>query len=521
LALASVVPRRLAAVPAGAWAALLATAHAFSFLDPQRAILWDQRYYTYFAFLIADGEVPYRDFFDNKMPLSIVMGAGAYRLAAWLGLDPLLSIRCAELALVAASGLAAFALVRRLYAGSLLAGALGLLAHCGFLLLGAYPAIGVLPKLRMALFASLAALCVDSRRWVLAGVCAGLALLDWQVGGLAVVGVVAAALIGGRGRSSRLGRSALGLALALLPFAAWLGASGALGDAWSQAVVSLAGSGEEAAGLGLARRVGRILYTLRGACGGHLWLVGVGLIGLVLFAWRFGRLWRRGRGALPVALAVYAYGLLGFKLVDYQSYGDLYPALHALALFAAVALTEAVRCTSACLWRRGRRAGPRLIPVAAVLTLAALTRPVLHGGLSLPGRPEAAHPGATLADQREVMLRATAELDAAHTAFVGTSELLFLAGRPNTIPFAYWNRVTHRHYRSSPRESPERSLRRLLTERGIHTLVFGAPAPESLARPGDRVIASGSGTYGVTVRRVRPLRAPSERAAEPEPGEGG
>jgi hypothetical protein len=517
--------RRLGGLPPVAWAALLAATHAASFLDPQRAILWDQRFYTYFAFLIASGQVPYRDFFDNKTPLAIVMGAGADRAGSMLGIDPLLAIRAGELAVVAASGLAAFAILRRLYAGSLVAGWIGLLAHCGFLLLGAYPAIGVLPKTRMALFAALAALCVDSRRWVAAGACAALAFLDWQVGGLALLGVFAAALPGGPGRRGRLARSALGAALALAPFALWLAACGALDAAWRQAVLSLLGSGEAAAGLGFGRRFARILLTVRNGCGGHLWLVGVGLAGLVVFPRLSTRRWLRGRGACAVMLAVYAYGMLGFKLIDFQSYGDLYPALHALALFAGVALCEAVRRTTACWLRRrrsrpGRRAARHVVPAAALAGLALLARPVLHGGFSPPGRPEAAHPGASLDDQREVVRQALA-LDAAATAFVGSSELLYLARRPNPVPFAYWNRVTYRYYRVSPGEGSAHTLRRLLTERGIHTLVFAGPVPAVLARPGDRALASRDGTYEVTIRRVRPVRVREEPDAGVPSDEGG
>lgn len=505
-------------MPPAAWAALLAAAHALSFLDTDRALLWDQRYYTYFAFLIASGQAPYRDFFDNKTPLAIVMGAGADRAGALLGVDPLLAVRLGELAVVAASGLAAFLVLRRLYAGSAVAGWIGLLAHCGFLLLGAYPAIGVLPKARMALLATLAALCVDARRWALAGACAGLALLDWQVGGLAVIGVALAALLGGPGRAGRLARALLGVALALAPFAIWLAATHALAAAWGQAVLSLAGSGEAAAGMGLGKRLARIVPLVRRGCDGHLWLVFVGLVGLIAFSRPLWRLWRRGRVALPAVLGVYGYGLLGFTLLDFQGYGDLYPALHVLALSAAVALSEALRAATAAWLRRAsagrsRRRRRRLVPVAAPLGLALLARPVLHGGFSPAGAAEAAHPGATLEDQREVMRRAMA-LDAEATAFLGTSELLYLARRRNTVPFAYWNRVTYRYYRADASERNAQALRRLLAARGVRALVFAGPVPESLKRPGDRAIVSRNGTYQVTLRRVRPPKIAAAVADE-------
>jgi hypothetical protein len=504
----------------GAAAALLAAAHAWSFLAPDRALLWDQRYYTYFAYLIAEGRVPYRDFFDNKTPLAILMGAAAHRLGSWAGVEPLLAVRALELAIVAAGGMLLFALLKRVYAGSAAAGAMGLLAYCGFLLLGAYPAIGVLPKLRMGVLAWLAALLLARGRWGAAGAAAGLALLDWQVGGLALVALLAAALAGPEGRGRRCASVLGGAALALLPAGLYLLANGALGAAWSQSVASLAGSGEAAASLGMTSRLARLARVTLAGCAGQLWLLAAGIAGLGLLARRLRLLRRRGQGALGTALGVYSYGLLGFTLLDFQGYGDLYPVLQCLALFAGVTLTECLRAAQRAALRAGHRRARhvrRLVGASALALVAALARPVVHGGFSPADRPQSAHPGATLDDQRQVAERVTRELDLARTAFVGTPELLLLSGRENTVPFAYWNRVTLRHYRAAPREASPRALRRLLGERGIDTLVFAAPAPRPVARPGDRVIASRNGSYGVTVRRVVPIGgAPAAPEAQPD-----
>ena len=62
---------------------------------------------------------------------------------------------------------------------------MALIAHCAFPLMGALPATGPIPKLSMAVAASAVALLVQRGRFFWAGLCGGLAFMDYQLGLLA------------------------------------------------------------------------------------------------------------------------------------------------------------------------------------------------------------------------------------------------------------------------------------------------------------------------------------------------
>ena len=108
--------------PAFWGAALLCAIHFSSFDIAHTPIVWDTRFYLYYASRIAHGDVPYRDFFEFKAPLSIFVGALFHRIGLTLGIEPVVAIRCAFLAVAAAAGVAFFSLARRLDGGRPVAG---------------------------------------------------------------------------------------------------------------------------------------------------------------------------------------------------------------------------------------------------------------------------------------------------------------------------------------------------------------------------------------------------------------
>ena len=488
------MPQRLPVRRALLVAVPLSLAHFASFEIRRSPIVWDMRFYLYFASRVAHGAVPYRDFFENKTPLSIFAGAVFHRIGLATGLQPVHAIRAGFLLLAAAAGLALFAVHRRLANGRFVPGFLALCAYLGFPLMGLLPAIGVCPKTLTALFASATALAVGERRFVLAGACGALAFLDWQIGALAAIGAVVGALAKPEKRLRSAARVVAGGLLVATPFVAYFLSTGALGDALRQTVWTLLARTVESAHKTWAQKGGHLLDTIRVGCHGHEWLFVVGLTGMLVYPlW----LWRRRRHetlGMALALAVYHYGLAAFSLFDFQSYGDLYILLYSVAFFAAVVFVEAHAQARICFGPRRAR----MVDVAAVLLLLVAARPsVLAPALDLA--PPTVDSGATLADQKQVYREVLLATAGRRVAFVGPAELAFLGEQASAAPFVYWNSVTNNYYRRLG-EGYVQAMDRILRESGAELLVGDRTLPKEA---GDRIIASESGAYSVTLRSTR------------------
>ena len=211
-------------------ALVLCAFHFASFDIATQAIVTDVRYFLYFAGQVANGLVPHLDYFENKTQLATYVGALLHAIGEGLGLEPLIAIRVGYLTLAACGALAAYLVFRRLGSSPAVAGGLGLLAHCSFGLLGVLPSIGNIPKLLMALGASVAALLAYQRRWFLAGVAGAVSFMDWQVGGLVGLAVLVTAAAHGNHRLRAVLRVTAGGLAGLAPFLLYYLANGALGE---------------------------------------------------------------------------------------------------------------------------------------------------------------------------------------------------------------------------------------------------------------------------------------------------
>lgn len=176
-----------------AWA--LSAVHYATFFDIEKPIYTDNRYFLYFAWRIAEGDIAHLELFDNKTFLANFFGAALYRLADVLSIDPIHFIRGAMLAFASLGGLMTYWIFRRIGGGSAVVGFLGLFALLGFGILGELPAIGNFPKFLMGPFVLASGLAVARGWWFAAGVCGALAFMDWQVGALAGAAAVATALL--------------------------------------------------------------------------------------------------------------------------------------------------------------------------------------------------------------------------------------------------------------------------------------------------------------------------------------
>jgi len=486
-------------------ACLLSAAHFAAFPAARHPLATDVRYFLYFAMRTAGGATPHLDLFDNKTQLATFAGSALFRLAQVTGTEPLRVVRVGYVGFAALAAVAAFLVHRRLW-GRAGAGLLALSVQAGFTLLGLLPCIGNVPKMLTALLATLACLLVDRQRWTLAGVAGALAFMDWQLGALAILAALVAALRSDpTRRAAVVARVILGAALGLAPFLAWYATRGALGAAFRQVVLaSLYRGASTASRAGLLSDWPRRIDLVRSACPGEAWLVLIGVAGLALYA-----LVLRGPGAraagtdrLATALAVYHYGIVVFSLWELQGYGDVFILLHSLAFFAAVALNM--------LWLGAERVaggGRRVVGVLVWLALAlAVSRPwIARGSLRLVAAP--AGEGVTLDDQRELAPQIAARAAGRRVAFVGPAEQLYLGGGTNPLPFVYWNAATYAYYRESPAESSEATLVRLLDTAGVDVVVcdrgrtpLGASSSFPFAFTGTVAMPSG---YGVDLYERR------------------
>jgi hypothetical protein len=469
--------------------------------------------YLYFAAQTSQGAVPHRDFFDNKTQLATFSGAFFHRCGETLGVDPLLAIRAGTLIAAALAGLLLFELQRRLAGGEGACGFLGLLAYCGFSLLGLLPSIGNLPKLWMAVCASLTALFAFGGRWALAGAAGALAAMDWQIGVLALIGALAAAIAEpGRRRRAAIAVAAGALA-ASVPFALYFGAKGAIGPALRQVVgASLARGASTLSSSSFGERLDRLIEAAAHGCPGQGWLLVAGSVGLGIFLFSLSRQRDLSIRRAAIVLAIYHCGIILYSSLDFQGYGDLFALLHSVAFFAGFAAAELYRRLPDLVLRR-REAGAtarsgRLLAARAVVVLGFLlaVRPsVARPPTSL--RTKVAGPEVTLEDQREVARYLLPLLDGRRFVFEDASDQLFLARKRNSVPFVFWNEAVHSYYRASKDESYEETWERIV---GAAQPEFIVASPKAFlgtraARQFERVTMTSSGGY--TVLLLRPLRS--------------
>jgi hypothetical protein len=455
------------------------------------------------------------DYFENKTQLASFVGALFHATGEWLGADPLMALRGGYLAIAGLGGLAVYSIFRRLGGNRAVAGGLGLLAYCSFGLLGVLPAVGNIPKLLMAVAASVAALLLHRRRWFWAGVAGALAFMDWQVGGLVGLAALATAALYGSPRWRAVLSVVAGGIAGLAPFLVYYGIHANLSVVFRQVVGSTLFRGSVTlAGGGIGHRLGRIVEVAELSCPSQSWLLYAGLAGIPVTAWWLWRRRRRDDARLLLPLAIYHYGVVAFTLIDFQYYGDFFLLLHSVAFFLGavwVALFEA-GSTSV---RPGRR---WIVATSALLLAFGFARPgPLRPAIELV--TPVARPGATLADQRQVAGRLDERIGAGSVAFLEHSEMLYLMRRRNALRLAYWNVPAWSFNRTGPDEPFAATCARMLLEAGADAVVpprlLGYPF---LLRHGYVVetVVSDDGDYSVRVA-IRPtgVDAPPRRESLP------
>ncbi len=457
-ALGPTAPAHAALFAFVAWA--ISALHYATFFELERPIYTDVRYFLYFAWRLAEGDVAHLELFDNKTFLANFAGAALYRLGEGLGLDPLHFIRATMLALASYGGLLAYWVFRRIGHGSVATGYLGLLALLSFGILGELPAIGNFPKLLMGLFIPATALAIARGYWLAAGIFGALAFLDWQVGALVGGAAVVCALGSGEGRARNTTRVVLGGLLGLAPFLVYSVIHGALGAAFEQTfAMSLARASDSIDTMGWAARLERIAWTAGRADPEQRALMLISLVGLPLsWAWCW-REWGTSTGRLLLVLCLTHTGLFVFSLTDFQRFGDFYVLMLTSAFWLGITWAGALGWAAR--WA-GSDPRKRRAAVAVALVLA-----------TLAARPFAFRPpinlwtkhvpqSVTLGDQREAATALRQRIDDGTFVALASSELLFLMRHKNPLPIIYLNVPSHLYNALPGEENPSETAGRLI-----------------------------------------------------------
>ena len=470
-------------------ALLLIWLHFAGLYDAEQSLATDSRYYTHFAFEIAEGAVPHRDFFGNKTQFTALWAGFQVAVAQGLGWDGLTVLRVVSLATAALGALLLFAFHRRLQTGDEVAAWLGFLPILGFGYIGALPVTGPVPKLLMAVAATGAALLVARRRWFAAGLVSAIAPIDWQIGLFACLGVFVAALLDARPRRA-LAQSVSAVALVGLAFLLYFAVHGALEVMLAQTVGASFARGAEAGGP-LFKFAG-IRTRLAMNAPGEGALLFCGLVGSILLPfWLRAQRFAAGRPAL-VVLAIYHYGVVAFSLIDFQGSGDTMLLLHSFAFFAGITLASGWLLLAAVRPGWVSTTPPRL---AAVLLVLLLVRPVVRmpPPIDTPDAPA----GVTLEDQRTIAKRLRAVVGDETLLVLGPTEMLVLEPLNHVTLFHFWNDATRYEFARTRESRGEDLLSELVDEVKPAYIVANRLLSFSQAIPYRGVDLGSSGRYSL------------------------
>ncbi|HIF63338.1 MAG TPA: hypothetical protein EYG16_01175 [Deltaproteobacteria bacterium] len=385
-------------------------------------LISDNQHYFFIAERAASGVAPHVSQFDPKTSFTMLATAAAIRSGRTLGVNDLHSARALSVAATAGVVTLVFLCARSLGGNAAgLVAALSMLGFSGFIGMGA---MGVRPKVFMALFTLGAVLASSRRRPLACGAASALAFLCWQSTALvAVFALVDLLMAPGRLRSFAL--YCAGFALALLPYELYFLAHDALAQQWEQTIIypsvyMVHGPGFKLFGRHVAwfLRVqegfnsASVLPALSVAAAAGAWL------------WCLARPSRVGGwlSARPgwIALVAGGHAALLFTLYDYQGFPDRF----LVEPFMAVGIGLLLGLPVSALARNSRYPAAALLLAVAVAVLLPLAQP----GKNVPR-------GHKLASQYRLSERVHAMQESGQSIYaVGCTHLLAFSHMDNHVP---------------------------------------------------------------------------------------
>ena len=286
----------------------------------------DLAMFQVFGRIIADGGVPYRDFFDTKAPFAAYLNAFIALLSDWFGFDYVLGARGLSVAMTAFGGALCYSVAR--HAGidrvASMAAALLFVAADGF---AWSAAIGFEPKALMWEFGALGLVAAYRRWWWVSGISCALAFLTWQPAGTFLVGAATAVLlVEPKLRVRSLAMLGAGFAVPLLIFASYLFVVGALDDFWTYTVSFTATYVPSPPWPPFDRWAD----VVNGAANSDRWLFLVAAVGFLVWVAMFIYALLRKRTIpmrfLPqLPLVVVTLSVLAYSCINFAGWGDFFP----------------------------------------------------------------------------------------------------------------------------------------------------------------------------------------------------
>lgn len=346
----------------------------------------DLAMFQVFGRLIADGAVPYQDFFDTKAPLASYLNASAALASDWFGFDYVYGARGLSILLTAVGGALVYTVSR--HAGierfSALVAATLFLAADGF---AWSAAIGFEPKALMWVFGAAGLVAAYRGWWWASGILCALGFLTWQPAGTFLIGAAATTLlIESKQRPRALVTLGASFIMPLLLFCGYLLLAGAFDEFWTYTFTFSA------------------TYippppfppfdtwadVVNHAASNDRWLFLVAAIGFVawvgMFAYMTARQRYVSREALwQVPLVVVTASVLGYSTLNFAGWGDFFPFVPWVAIWCGW-LLHSIR---------------RLGPIGAALGVIGAVALVCYGHFTLVDQTVLQSPEQTLGWQRD------------------------------------------------------------------------------------------------------------------------
>ena len=418
-------PRRPALFASGAWVGVFALSQILQRYPFEQPLFGDRAYLLYMAQAVSRGEAIYRETSFGYGPLGPLVSGLLIRLGDLGGLSSLVSVRLGAVLLFVLAAILVFDLTRRMGSGLMT-------AVCAGLISGSLPTMIQLaarnlePKILVHVFFVASLATSYKRRWLAAGVFAGLAATCWQPAG---VFVAASCLLIAFAERERRGDALLrwgaGLVIGGLPALLYLIWSQQLFDFLQQGVL-LKISGN--AGVGVLRAASEGWFdnvVLRSFPGPWRLLVVAGATGMALdcaTALRTGH-WERGTLVMLCATAAWlAYSVLVATLeLEFQGRPDFLTVYFLVSFWTARLIGSGAERLAA-RTRRLKTASPIVATIALGFSVLA--------GLAARDYPRSF----TLGDQREKLAALKVQLDHPSVLFINLPGAFAVSDTPSKWP---------------------------------------------------------------------------------------
>lgn len=350
--------------------ALLALGWLWRFDPGGRSISGDGALFAHYGRRVLDGEVPYRDFFDQKTPLVSYFNASTMGIGRVFSFSEITTMRAAYVLLTVGMIVLLYLFASKLHAGRL--GAfVGVAALLSYEPLGGWAAAGSSPKLLMVGFGCGSWYAASRRQWLVAGFLGGLAFLAWQPGLVYVgtAGVLALRAEGSLSIKRRVLLLAAGAATPVILVSVYFLVTGALGDALRQTIefnrdyVSSQVASPVDAVPDLLDRAGSIY----GGGWAALALAVAGLLALPV-SWHAAR--TKDERSLLESLGAYALVVTAFLVVSGRGRSDLIILLPLLAVLPALVIGAVQRFVDPRVGKAWPAVGVAAVAFAAIAVTA-------------------------------------------------------------------------------------------------------------------------------------------------------